>query len=138
MVKYLLKIYWVIIFCLVLILPAFGRGLGIGRVLDYPAEPRLLYPISDRVILTGKDFLEFKWRISAYINIDYYDFRLYKGYDTYAANLIFKQRLPFSEFSLKIKAELFENNQVYTWTLRQVTHAGEKSNPAFNSFRVIK
>lgn len=138
MVKYWLKICCVIIFSLLLILPAFGRGLGTGRNLDYPPEPRLLYPISDKIILLGKDFLEFKWGISAYINIDYYDFRLYKGYQTYAANLILKQRLPSSEFSLEIKAELLENNQVYTWTLRQVTYAGEKSNPAFNSFKVIK
>jgi len=131
------KLFVLVIVILALMSPAFARDLGLGRASCCPPEPRLLYPISDTLILTGKDFVEFKW-INDFFGIDYYDFRLYRGYDTYAAGLILKQRIPQTEGFVRIKSELFINNQVYTWVLRQVSFGGKKSDSSFSSFRVIK
>jgi len=133
-----IKIAIAIIFVLSLTLPVFARARGLGNFLNPPPEPRLTYPTAETVILTGKDFLEFKWGISELINIDYYDFRLYKGCNMFASNLLVKQRLPSDTFSIKIKSSLFEDRQVYTWALRQVSFSGEKSDPSFSSFKVIK
>lgn len=111
----------------------------IGLPISQPPEPRLLYPVGEEVVLTGKEFLEFRWqRYSYFPVIDYYDFRLYKGYNMTAANIIVKKRLERTEYSIKVSAGLFEDNQVYTWTLRQVNSRQEKSELAYNSFKVIK
>ena len=56
----------------------------------------------------------------------------------YAANLIYKENLPAGASSIKVKADLFEVGQVYTWSLAQVSFAGYKSDKSFNSFKVIK
>ncbi len=104
---------------------------------DTPPEPRLLYPISDKVELTGKDFLEFKW-INDYTQTGNYVFRIYKGYNTYESGLINKQSIGRGENSVKIKSDFFENGQVYTWSLMQVDLSGRKSERSFNSFKVIK
>ncbi len=133
-----IKIAIAIIFVLSLILPVFARSRGLIEFFNTPPEPRLIYPTAETVILTGKDFLEFKWGISELIDINYYDFRLYKGYNMFASNLLFKQRLSSNTFSIKIKSSLFEDGQVYTWALRQVVYSGEKSDPSFNSFKIIK
>jgi len=133
-----IKIAIAIIFILSLGSPVFARSRGLVEFFNAPPEPRLMYPTGETVILTGKDFLEFKWWISGFIDIDYYDFRLYKGYNMYASNLIFKQRLPANTFSIKIESSLFEDGQVYTWALRQIVYSGEKSDPSFDSFKIIK
>ncbi len=52
--------------------------------------------------------------------------------------LPYKQNIPSAESALKIKADLFEDGRVYTWSLIQVAFDGEKSDKSFNSFRVIK
>lgn len=124
------------IFILSLILPAFASQLK--EPFRFPPAPRLVYPISDEVVLSGKDFLEFKWLIRDFIDIDHYEFRLYKGYDMYASNLALKEQLPSDASSTKVKSEFFEENQVYTWSLRQVLNGGEKSDRSFQSFKVIK
>lgn len=121
---------------------AFANGFldrDIGRLFDYPPAPRLIYPISDKVNLSGKESLEFKWDVyGGYINTAYFDFRLYKGYNTVAANLILKKRVDYNAYSIKVSSDLFEDNQVYTWTLRQILNSGEKSDPSYNSFLIIK
>lgn len=103
---------------------------------DVPA-PRLQYPVTDKVILTGKEFLEFKWW-NDFMGIDHFIFRIYKGYNMYESGLIYKQNLPSNESLVKIKSELFEDSQVYTWSLIQVVFSGKKSEKSFNSFKVIK
>lgn len=103
-----------------------------------PPEPRLLYPISDKVDLKGKDTLEFRWQISTIIDKDYYDFRLYKGYEMYEKNLILKKKLDPDIYSFTIDSSQFEDGQVYTWSLRQVARARGKSERSYDSFKVIK
>jgi len=137
--KPFLKILTVAIFVSTLASVVFARGPGIST--DFYRNlppPRLKYPITDQAVLTGKDFLEFQWGSNDLSGIDHYDFRLYKGYNTYADNLMLKKELSSDTGSIKIEAALFENNQVYTWTLRQIFLSGAKSDLSFNSFRVIK
>jgi hypothetical protein len=105
--------------------------------MEGPPAPRLHYPVLEEVVLTGNNPLEFSWWIEQ-IGIDHFEFRLYKGYDMYAANLIYKERLAASSSSLKVKPDLFENNAVYTWSLLQVDVEARKSDKSFNSFRVVK
>lgn len=99
--------------------------------------PVLRYPINDTVILTGNQPLEFKWW-NSYVGVRGFIFKIYRGYNMYAANLIHKEDLPPEAYSVKIKPDLFESGQVYTWSLIQVSNAGNKSDRSFNSFRVIK
>ena len=100
-------------------------------------EPRLRYPINDTVTLTGNEPLEFKWW-NSYVGVRGFIFKLYKGYNMYAGGLIHKEELPAGAYSVKLKPELFEEGQVYTWSLVQVSSAGYKSDSSFNSFKVIK
>ena len=111
--------------------------IGISRHMNEPAAPRLRYPIADSVSLAGKDVLEFRWW-PAVLGIRAFEFRLYKGYQTYAANLIQKEKLPASASSLALKAGMFEAGQVYTWVLLQVGDGGQKSEKSWNSFKVTK
>jgi hypothetical protein len=103
-----------------------------------PPAPRLLNPILEKVVLSGKVNLDFEWEISNIVAIDHCEFKLYKGYDMYAANLILKEKIPSPQAAIKISSGLFENNQVYTWSVKQVNLAGQKSDPSFCSFKVIK
>jgi len=92
-----------------------------GR-LNNPPEPRLLYPINDKVIITGNEPLEFRW-LNDYAQVDHFIFKIYKGYNMYADGLIYKQNIPSGENSVKIKSDLFEPGHVYTWSLIQVVLA---------------
>lgn len=107
-----------------------------GAFNSFPA-PRLRYPIYETAILTGNDPLEFKWWNDV-IGIRGFIFKIYKGYNMYAANLIHKEDLPPEASSVKIKSDLFEEARVYTWSLVRVSFAGYKSDRSFNSFKVIK
>ncbi|MFA5145321.1 MAG: hypothetical protein WC723_04895 [Candidatus Omnitrophota bacterium] len=100
--------------------------------------PRLLFPVTDDIVLSGKDHLEFKWTRDHLAQTDHFYFRLYKGYNTTAGNLAFKQDYSIDEYPISIPAALFENGQVYTWVLIQVFIGGEKSDRSFSSFKIIK
>jgi len=100
--------------------------------------PTLLYPITDNIVLSGKDYLEFKWIRYYFVQTEYFDFRLYKGYNTIAANLIFKQKFTSNEYPISIPKALFEENQVYTWVLVLLFYDGRKSDKSFSSFKIIK
>lgn len=100
-------------------------------------EPRLRYPIYDTVTLTGNNPLEFQWW-NSYVGVSGFIFKIYKGYNMYAADLIHKEDLPGEANSVKIRPELFEAGRVYTWSLIQISNAGYKSDRSFNSFKVIK
>jgi len=100
-------------------------------------EPRLRYPIYETAILTGDDPLEFKWWNDV-TGIRGFIFKIYKGYNMYAENLIHKEDLPSEASSVKIESDLFEDARVYTWSLVRVSFAGYKSDRSFNSFKVIK
>lgn len=101
------------------------------------SEPRLRYPINDTVVLTGKDNLEFKWWIDV-VGLRKFIFKIFKGYNMYVANLIYKEDLPPDASFVEIKSDLFEHGQVYTWSLVQISYSGFKSDKSFNSFKVIK
>jgi hypothetical protein len=111
-------------------------GYNIGYYNWLPA-PTLIYPINDEVDLRSKDSLEFKWR-NDFMGIRSFIFKLYKGYNMYEAALIYKENVSADNSSLQIKADLFEDGQVYTWSLVQVALAGQKSDKSFNSFKVEK
>jgi hypothetical protein len=100
-------------------------------------EPRLRYPINDTVVLTGQDNLEFKWWIDT-VGLRKFILKIFKGYNMYVANLIYKEDLSPDTSSLKVSSDLFEDGQVYTWSLVQISFSGFKSDRSFNSFKVIK
>jgi hypothetical protein len=100
--------------------------------------PRFLSPTTNDIALAGKDYLEFKWIRARFVETDYFDFRLYKGYNTTEPNLILKQKIPSDTYPIRVPATLFENNQVYTWVLVQVFINGQKSSVSFSSFKIIK
>ncbi|MFA5270805.1 MAG: hypothetical protein WC412_00495 [Candidatus Omnitrophota bacterium] len=118
--------------------PLFARNFSFGpaRSFEKPPEPRLVCPINDVVALSG-DTLLFKWW-HADIGIDRYEFNLYKGSQMFSDGLMLHKILPFSQSSIKIDAGLFENGRVYTWSLRQVTDSGLKSDKSFITFSVLK
>ena len=125
---------------LLLIFPFFANTLAFSPFTNFqtpPPPPRLLYPITDKIILTGKDFLEFKWWNDFGLT-DHYEFRLFKGYDMYASDLIHKENLSVRESSIKIKSEVFQDGQVYTWSLMRVAVNEQKSDKSFSSFMIIK
>ena len=102
-----------------------------------PPAPRMLYPIYETAVITGNNPVEFRW-FNDYMGIDHFIFKIYKGYNMYESGLIDKQNISSGKASVKISADLFENGQVYTWSLIQVALSGEKSEKSFNSFKVIR
>ncbi|NQS89669.1 hypothetical protein HQ584_07775 [Patescibacteria group bacterium] len=116
-----------------------GLGGSIGRR-DHVPQPRLIEPITDKVDLTGKDMLEFKWSPHEAKGMPgkYYDLRLYKGYEMVEGTLIFKKRLSGREYKVEVESDVFENGQVYTWSLRLGYRGGDKSVRSTQSFKIIK
>ncbi len=106
---------------------------------SYVPRPRLMYPITEELDLTGKPQLEFRWspHQGGFMDRRYFDFRLYKGYDTNASTLILKERVGYNRYNFSINSDVFENNQVYTWSLRAVSFSA-KSQRSYQSFRVAK
>lgn len=102
-----------------------------------PPEPRLRYPIYDTVIIENDQALEFSWWIDS-TDTGGFILRIYKGYNMYADNLILKENLPANVDSFKVKADLFEDGKVYTWSLIRTSLSGYKSDKSFNSFKIIK
>lgn len=111
----------------------------IGQTSFVP-KPRLIAPSTDVVDLTGASTLEFKWspHEGDQIRRDHYDFRLYRGTQMLASTLIFKARIHPRQWSLALQAGMFEDGQVYTWSLRQVYTGSAKSWRSFESFKVIR
>lgn len=120
--------------------PVLSLGLSGQGGFDVLPEPLLLSPSNDEIDLTDRDSLEFKWLsyVSEIIKRRGYEFKLYKGYDMYADDLIYKELLPRETYSIKIDAAKFENGQVYTWALRQIAMDGIKGEQSFHSFKIKK
>ena len=112
----------------------FGSG-GFNQA--FPG-PDLFSPITDDIDLSGKEYLEFKWRRSDFAYTQSYDFRLYRGYHTAAGSLILKRIIPPQEYPVNIPSEVFEAGQAYTWVLIQVLNDGRKSDKSFSSFKIMK
>lgn len=104
---------------------------------NYVPEPRLRYPISDTVFLDADEPLEFSWwNDSSQTRI--FTIKVYKGYNMYADELIYKNDIPSGDSSVKVDSAIFVDGQVYTWSLIRVSFAGYKSDRSFNSFKVIR
>jgi len=56
----------------------------------------------------------------------------------YAQGLMYKQNVPADNSSIKIEPVLFEDGQVYTWSLLAIGLNGETGDKSFHSFKVIK
>lgn len=124
--------------CLSLPLPISASGFGADAgPLREPPPPVIMYPIYETADITGKESLEFRWR-PEFGAIGHYEFKLYKGYDRVADNLITKQTLNATETSYNVANENFVNGEIYTWTLISISFSGVKSDKSFNSFRIIK
>ena len=130
--------------CLVLtsILPVQGvaqvRTIGVGA---YIPEPRLLSPRGEKVKLKGKTTLGFIWSPHASRSLGgrrYFDFRIYKGYQMLESTLIFKETVPGSRYKLEVNSDIFENGQIYTWSLRQGYKTMGKSRRSVYPFMVVK
>jgi len=126
------------LFVLICLVPLFAFELGARGPFDFPPGPKLIYPASDSVNLSGKEFLEFQWDTTDFIDANDYEFRLYKGYKTLEGNLIERKVFSSSVSSLKLSAAQFENGQVYTWVMRRTFSDGRKSEITSNSFVVTK
>lgn len=107
---------------------------------DYIPGPRIVSPRSDEVEVPGDGALQLKW--SPHESVDsggaYYDLRIYKGYEPVHSARIYKAKLPKTERSAWVEAEIFEDGLVYTWALRKVYDRIGNSRWSFQSFRVIK
>jgi hypothetical protein len=124
-----------IIFIVLLICPINPGVFAGSNTSEITIEPRLAYPLEPEVTVTG-EYLEFKWWPAA-TGVRTYEFSLYKG-GGLSGDVILEKHLPFNVTSLKVDAKLLEDNQIYTWTLRQVADNGQKSDKSFSTFKVIK
>lgn len=109
-----------------------GTWAGGRRAGDMPA-PRLMAP-DDLVDLKGQETLEFQWGTESGSGIDHYDFRLYRGTQTYEKNLILQQNVPQNHWSVKINASQFQPGESYCWSLRSV--GARKSRSAYSIFKI--
>jgi len=133
------KMFILLLFFALFMLGGRFHDIGLSGGFDYVPSPQLVRPTSDEVDMTGQTEFEFKWlrEIGRYHGKEYYDFRLYKGYPMLESTLMFKRALPVSASSVKVDAKMFEEGQVYTWSLRHVCGA-TKSDRSHVSFKVVK
>lgn len=110
-----------------------GPAYATGRRRDAMPAPKLLAPL-DKVDLTGKDKLEFRWASAGAGSFDHYDFRLYKGTETYDKDRILKKEVSARETALSLDASTFEAGQTYAWSLRAV--GMQKGDSAYSLFTV--
>ncbi|MCX5678850.1 MAG: hypothetical protein NTY76_07065 [Candidatus Omnitrophica bacterium] len=132
-----------IMIVLSLLLPGPAMGGGIehaGHDGDFTPEPTLISPTTEKVDLTGKTGLEFKWSSHEARRgfRKYYDFRLYKGYDMLEKSLLMKKEVDPNTYEFSVKSDTFSDGEVYTWSLRQVYDGMQKSRRSTASFKVIK
>ena len=88
-----------------------------GRKPGEMPAPRLLMP-DDIVVMGDKKQLEFRWGTEAGGSFDHYDFRLYKGTQTYEQYLILQKDVPAGTTSILLDATLFQTGETYSWSLR--------------------
>lgn len=101
------------------------------------AGPILLTP-GDNADLSGLKQVEFRWSPEGdRAAFDHYDFRLYKGSQTYESGLILKREIPAGETHTFVDAATFENGQTYAWSVRQVggTKKGRSSHTVFKALK---
>ena len=107
---------------------------------DYAPEVRLISPVGETVDLTGKDSLVLHW---SWIEGDrmqrrYYDVRVYRGYDMVESTRIARILADPAADRVELDADLFQDGQVYTWSVRQRYYGMARSYRTYASFQVIK
>ncbi|MDD5019643.1 MAG: hypothetical protein PHS61_04375 [Candidatus Omnitrophica bacterium] len=101
--------------------------------------PHRVLPAQDTVDLTGRMFMDFRWEPSSSpYHVWYYDFHLYKGYDTTAVREIFAKRVSGLSAAVSVRADYFKDGESYTWSVVQVDAGPRFSAPVYHTFRVIK
>ncbi len=104
---------------------------GTRRQGEMPA-PRLMAP--GDVAELGDKGVEFRWGNESGGNFDHYDFRLYRGTQTYEKNLILQKDIPAGKSSLTIDTANFSVGQSYAWSLRYM--GARKSDSSYSIFKV--
>ncbi len=104
-----------------------------GRRLNEMPAPRLLAP-DDIAEFNGKKELEFRWGNESGGNFDHYDFRLYRGTQTYEKNLILQKDVPPGQTSLVLDASNFKSGETYSWSLRYM--GARKSMSSYSIFKI--
>ena len=112
---------------------AVSVALAGGRRLNEMPAPRLMEP-DDIVEMEGKTGLEFRWGNEAGGSFDHYDFRLYKGTETYEKNLILQKNIPVGQTSLTLDASAFKVGETYAWSLRYM--GSRKSMSSYSIFKI--
>ena len=117
-----------------------GDDSKFGAIMRSVAQPKLLYPNDITVSISANERVRFQWALSAgpLVQIDYIEFSLYKGRDLTEQNLIFKKQLSRLDYTIKAPPHIFEDNQVYSWRIRQVFLRGDKSNEQSAMFKILK
>jgi hypothetical protein len=128
----------IFLFIAILSLASVSAYAGGLRGLTPPPIPELVYPSGESADITGKDSLEFKWILYSTVGLGCTDFKLYKGYITYEDNRILKAEVDSPQAYYSVSSDKFEDGQVYTWVLREVSLAGVWGDYVYNSFRVVK
>lgn len=107
---------------------------------EFSPEPHILSPLSEKIDLTGKKTLVFSWDSSGGPSIrrDYFDFRIYKGYQRYESFIIFRKRLGPEVLSIEVDTELFEDGGSYAWSLAQSFSGQGVSSESYSLFVVTK
>ena len=105
---------------------------GSRRPGELPA-PRLLAP-NETAELGGQKELEFRWGTESGGNFDHYDFRLYRGTQTYEKYLILQKDVPAGTTSLRLDASTFKAGETYSWSLR--SSGARKSLSSYSIFKV--
>ena len=102
-----------------------------------PPAPRLIEPVKDTVDLAGKKTLVFRWENPGAIDVRHFVFRLYRGFNMYAQDLLLEELVPGNKNMLEVSGERFGLGQAYSWSLVRVNLDGRKSEKAFASFTVV-
>jgi len=136
--KLIVAVFLGLVFSLIIFqVNSYARRGGFGTFDSFPG-PQLVFPLTDDIALDGKNSLVFKWICRDAARTDFYDFRLYKGYNMVESTLLMKKNVSGDTCSFEVSADLLEENQVYTWSLKRVFISGEKSDKSFSSFKIIK
>jgi len=107
---------------------------------DLPQKPFLLNPLPGDYYTGGAEKIEFKWRpqTSASGISDQYDFRIFKGSALNDENLMWEDTLEGDRYQYNMDSERFQDNEVYTWAIRQAHDDSTKSDWSVVTFRIIK
>lgn len=111
--------------------PAYAGGRE--RLGDLPA-PTLKSPNEEATV--GPKGLEFRWSPEGDRSATrHFDFRLYKGSQTYEKAQILSERLDAGVNRFVVKPELFEVGGTYSWSVRAV--GSKKGRSSYSIFKVV-